>query len=93
MTNLQRSPLRGRHAWVLVALTILAIDLTAQPDETLTAACHRALKRQPFLTGVAIGVTSLHLAFGSSKYRRIDCYRVIEALRRWMAPVSIDIPL
>lgn len=79
--NLQRSPLHGAHGWALLALLIV-IDIFAADSETLTMACHRALKRNPAAVVLVIAATALHLIFGADRrYSRVDPFRFVELAR------------
>lgn len=92
MRDLHRSPVKGRHAWAIVVAVILVIDLSAQDEQTLSAACWRAQKRHPTLVWAALISTLLHLALGNTSYSRWDVYRLIELLRRQTAPRDTRVP-
>lgn len=92
MKNLHRSPVKGHHAWAIVVGTILLIDITAQDEQTLSAACWRAQKRNPALVWAALILTLLHLALGHTSYARIDIYRLIAILRDKTTPSDTRTP-
>ena len=71
--------MRGAYGWIVVAAIIVLIDLIAPDDETLSATCWRALKRQPATVVVLVSVTALHLLLGHHpRYSKIDIYRALE---------------
>lgn len=76
--------MRGAWGWAAVAALILVFDLAAPEDETLTDACHRALKRRPGTVITLILVTALHLLIGwDNRYSRVDAFRAIGGARRY----------
>ena len=92
MIDLHKSPVKGAHGWAIVVGLILLVDLTAKDEQTLTAACHRAMKTHPHLVVSVLVLTLLHLTLGHTRYAKFDIYRLIELLRRWTTVLVPDYP-
>jgi len=75
---------RGAWGWAAVAALILVFDLAAPEDETLTDACHRALRKHPWMVVLLVASTTLHLLLGwDNRYSRVDAFRAIGGARRY----------
>lgn len=76
--------LTGEQGWVLLFGLVLAIDFTAQPEQTLSEALHRAKRRHPILVWFAVVATAYHFLVGDhTTLSRYDTYRVpARAVRR-----------
>jgi hypothetical protein len=70
----------GGNAWRLLAAAIATYELITPPEQLLTAACERGIKRHPIAVRAAIIVTALHLL--GLIPRRIDPYAHLPGVRK-----------
>lgn len=67
----------GEQGWLLLLALVVAIDLTAAEDQTLSDAVHRARRRYPPLIWLGIAVTVYHFLAGDhATLGRYDTYRL-----------------
>ena len=77
------SPLSGDHGWLILALLVIAVDLSARESETLSEALWRYRKRHPALAHFVVLATALHLLAGDHpEFRKFDVFKLIGLSRR-----------
>lgn len=77
------SPLSGDHGWLILALLVIAVDLSARESETLSEALWRYRKKHPVVGTIAVLATALHLLAGDHPcFRRVDVFKLIGISRR-----------
>ncbi|WP_063042193.1 DUF7427 family protein [Nocardia grenadensis] len=70
--------MKGEHGCLLILAAVIAIDLGAAEEETLTDAIHRLKARHPLIVWTAVMATALHFLAGDHPtLSRYDAYRAL----------------